>query len=396
MKKEGELPKDFKPILGNEIYLVDERAPKIRYYHYILLAKNDKGVTALSELSSTAWYNMYRTGKWERVPTTKAELEKVVRKYPGALISTTACIGGECADLVFKWDKLEKEGATDQEIYNAKKGIVDFINWNKSLFGDDFYLEVAPSKSSDQIIFNERIKPVAKATNTKMIFATDAHFLKKEDRLIHKQFLLSQEGDGEREVDAFYTYSHFQDNEEAFENLAPIFDEEDFARMCENSMGIYDKIEEYHLFRSPIIPEVRVDELRWNKEISSNYPVLNQLKNGSAQERYWLVSCLNKLESLNLMNEKYLARLETEADVISTIGDKIGDCLYKYFNTFTHYINLFWDCGSLVGPGRGSACGFLSNYLLGITQLDPIKWGLNWWRFLNKARVELPKTCWAG
>ena len=68
----------------------------------------------------------------------------------------------------------------------------------------------------------------------------------------------------------------------------------------------------------------------------------------------------------------------------------MGNCLFSYFNTFQHYIDLFWDCGSIQGPGRGSASGFLSNYLLGITQLDPIEWELPYFRFLNKERAELP------
>ena len=82
--------------------------------------------------------------------------------------------------------------------------------------------------------------------------------------------------------------------------------------------------------------------------------------------------------------------MEIEADIINDIGEKLDDCLYAYFNTFKHYIDLFWECGSIVGPGRGSATGFLSNYLLGITQLDPVRWKLPYWRFLNKERAELP------
>lgn len=150
------------------------------------------------------------------------------------------------------------------------------------------------------------------------------------------------------------------------------------------------------IFRNPIIPRVEVEEETITDNIPSKFPVLNSLKNGNAQERYWLFSCLEKLKDLKLFNDEYLSRLETEADVISTIGEKLGNCMYEYFNTFRHYIDLFWECGSLVGPGRGSSCGFLSNYLLGITQLDPIKWNLNWWRFLNKERVELPKLYWAS
>ena len=101
---------------------------------------------------------------------------------------------------------------------------------------------------------------------------------------------------------------------------------------------------------------------------------------------------MRKLIDLNLdNNEIYCQRLETEARVIDIIGQKLGNCLFSYFNTFQHYIDLFWECGSLSGPGRGSSVCFLSNYLLGITQLDPVEWELDYWRFLNEERVELPK-----
>ena len=88
--------------------------------------------------------------------------------------------------------------------------------------------------------------------------------------------------------------------------------------------------------------------------------------------------------------EAYLERLEIEAKIIKIIGNKLNNCLYEYFNTFQHYIDLFWECGSIVGPGRGSAVCFLSNYLMGITQLDPIKYNLLYFRFLNEERIELP------
>lgn len=114
------------------------------------------------------------------------------------------------------------------------------------------------------------------------------------------------------------------------------------------------------------------------------------MKSDNVQERYWINECLWALADKDLYRTEYLERLETEADVIKCIGEKLDDCLFAYFNTFKHYIDLFWECGSIVGPGRGSATGFLSNYLLGITQLDPIRWGLPYYRFLNKERAELP------
>ena len=113
------------------------------------------------------------------------------------------------------------------------------------------------------------------------------------------------------------------------------------------------------------------------------------------QERYWANECyislLEKIHNKQIPEEKlneYVKRLVIEADIIKYIGEQLDDCLFAYFNTFKHYIDLFWQCGSIVGPGRGSATGFLSNYLLGITQLDPIKWNLPYWRFLNRERID--------
>ena len=111
------------------------------------------------------------------------------------------------------------------------------------------------------------------------------------------------------------------------------------------------------------------------------------------QERQWINDVWDALQDkIGVWNEHedYVDRIEQEARVIRHIGERLGTCLFAYFNTFKHYIDLFWECGSIVGPGRGSATGFLSNYLLGITQLDPMKWGLPYWRFLNMERAELP------
>ena len=120
------------------------------------------------------------------------------------------------------------------------------------------------------------------------------------------------------------------------------------------------------------------------------YPVIKKILKGNIQERYWINQCLTNLYEKKLVNQDYLERLEIEADVIYTIGEKIDDCLFKYFNTFQSLIDIFWDCGSIIPPGRGSSVCYLSNYLMGITQLDPVKLDLPYFRFLNKERVELP------
>lgn len=390
LKKAGKIPEDFKCACGNEIYLVDDRNNIQRYWHFILIAKNTEGHRALRELSSIAWYNGFSSKGLMRVPTQKDELAEIVKKYPNTLIATSACLGGELPHLVAKLVDAEKKGLSEEEILNIKLEIVAFLRYCVSLFGDDFYIEIAAADSKDQKVFNQRIKSIAESQGIKIVIGSDAHYLTANERELHKAYLNSKEG--EREVDNFYYFAHMMDNEEAFGYISDIYSEEDFKGFCENSMEIYNKIESYDIFRNPIIPEVKVKDYYPQIDNSlSEYPTLFSLRSSNEiQERYWVNECLLALTRKNLSNFTYLERLETEARVIKTIGEKLGDCLFKYFNTFQHFIDLFWECGSLVGPGRGSAVCFLSNYLLGITQLDPVVWNLPYWRFLNEERIELP------
>lgn len=112
------------------------------------------------------------------------------------------------------------------------------------------------------------------------------------------------------------------------------------------------------------------------------YPTLTYLFGSqNIQERYWVNECWNALKDKNLLDdERYVARLEEEARVKRVIGEKLHTCMFAYPNTLKHYVDLFWECGSTVGAGRGSACAALNHYLLGITQLDPIEWDLPFWR----------------
>lgn len=390
LKKDGVIPSDFVCALGNEIYLVDKREDATKFWHFILIAKNKQGHRALRELSSTAWYNSFRYKGMERVPTTKDELRVIVQKYPNSLIASSACLGSEVARLTLELVDLEK-GNDAQSIYNKKLEIVNFCNYCKDLFGDDFYLEVAPSASKDQIKYNKRIKEIAQGLHIKLVFGGDAHYLTKNDRFVHKAFLNSK--DGEREVDEFYSYAYLMNDEEAFKNCSQVFAKEEFDEICLNSIEVMNKIEHYELDHSPIIPETEVKYyLPIKDESLKEYPTLYFLRSeGTDNERYWVNQCLEGLIKINKQdNIKYIKRLEEEADIINTVGHNLGNDLFSYFNTFQSYIDLFWDCGSIVGPGRGSSVCYLSNYLLGITQLDPLEYNLPSFRFLNKERVELP------
>lgn len=385
LKEKGKIPKDFVCALGNEIYLVDERETSTTFPHFILIAKNTDGHRALRELSSNAWYNSFTRKNIERVPTTKAELAAMVKRYPGSLIASSACLGSELAQLTMNLVKEEKQGHDGLEY---KEKIRDFLLYCLELFGKDFYIEIAPSKSKDQILYNDRVVKIADAFGIKVIIGTDAHFYTNKERPWHKAFLNSK--DGEREVDDFYAYAHLMDDEEAKSNLSD-FLQSRFEEFCSNSIEIAREIGTYELFHSPIIPHTKVKFYEKGRYSLPQYGFLNELINSdNDQERYWVNQCLETLRTKCLWNDVYLSRLNEEADILNVVSDKLRNCMYEYFNTFQHYIDLFWECGTVVGPGRGSASCFLSNYLLGITQVDAIKWNLPAFRFLNKERVELP------
>lgn len=389
LKKDGKISPDFKCALGNEIYLVNKRKLKQRYWHFILIAKNTQGHRALRELSSTAWLNSYYDRGTEWPATLKEELREITKKYPDSLIGLNACIGGELGGLVLQLTEAELSG-NNSLIYDIKHQIAEFISFCLEIFGDDFYLEIAPGISPDQKKFNSRIKSIGEFYNLKMILATDAHYLSANDREIHKAFLNSKEA--EREVDSFYHDSHLMSDEEAFNNIKQFFSKEDFNRMCANSIELMNKIGSYEIFHNPIIPQVNVStQLPYIDNNLKDYPTLFSLRQSdNPQERFWVDECLKSLKEKSKENNEYLNRLELEADIIKYIGDKLENCLFSYFNTFYHYIDLMWECGAIIGPGRGSAGSFLSNYLLGITQIDPIEWELPYFRFLNKERAELP------
>lgn len=370
---------DFKVAIGNEIYLTPNREMGQKYYHFILIAKNKTGFRALRELSSRAWMNSYWDRGLERVPTTYADLEEIVNKYPGTLIATTACIGGEVSSQVLNLIKAEKH-EDNNGIVEAHNDIVNFILWCKGLFGDDFYIECAPGQSSEQIVVNKRLKSVAAAFKCKMVLGSDAHYLKKEDRYVHKAYLNSK--GGEREVDAFYEYAYLQDENDIKENIAP--SELDYDELVNNSYEIYNKIENYSIAHKQTIPKVKVKNYQkkeCKEPFKTQYPILSDMCNSTDEyERYWVRECLDKLISLDKYNDIYLSRLEEEADIKKTISEKLETNMFRYPITLQHYVDLFWECGSTVGAGRGSSCSGLNHYLLGVTQLDPIKWNLPFWR----------------
>lgn len=386
---------DFKIAIGNEIYLTGSRENGQRYYHFILIAKDAIGHKQLRQLSSIAWMNSYWDRGMERVPTLKSELKNIVKREPGHLLATSACMGGELSSAILEMEKARRMEDT-QTMLEKYYQIVDFMQFCDELFHDDFYVEVAPGASKEQILVNKILVQVAQKFEKKLVIGDDAHYLKPEDRYIHKAYLNSK--GGEREVDSFYEYTYLQDEEDLNKNLNPsigfLIEE-----MCANSMEMFEKIEIYNLLHNQTIPSVPVKDypqLEVNSDFTGRYrkdwnfyELDSLLCSYDKYERYWVNECLDGLRKINHYETKYLEELEEEARVKRVIGEKLGTNMFKYPITLKYYIDMMWECGSLVGAGRGSSCAALNHYLLEITQLDPIQWNLPFFRYMNDERVEL-------
>ncbi len=395
---------DFKLALGDEIYLVDDLSQK-KLHHFIVVAKNRAGYELLKEISSTAWLNS--NGDF-RVPIKKEQLLEIVSKDKGNLVGATACLGGELPTLIMKLDALEKTieaiGSSDDldlELKSIKRAIVNFVKFGKELFGDDYYFEVQPSSQPEQIIVNRKIKQLAKVFGVKIIVSTDAHYLKKEERDIHKAYLNSKDGD--REVDSFYESAYLMSSQEVAEwqSICDVFTDEELNVIFENTNNIMDGVEIFDLYEQQSIPEIDlthlIPQLRLTNadalKMVSNYPSLSRLiKSDDNVHLYWIYKSIDFLKKQGKTNEVYLSRLEEEASELFLISENMGFNMFSYYTTMSKIVEICWHKGdSLVGPGRGSANGFLSCYALEITQDDPIIWELPAWRHISSTRPELPR-----
>ena len=383
---------DFKVALGDEVYLTDTRDKGIYYYHCILIAKDSVGFKMLRETSSKAWLNSYFDRGMERVPTLRSELENVIKKYgKGHLIMSSACLASRLSRLILKLIEEEKKPNNHDNIIAVKRQIDEFMKWCIEWFGDDFYCEVAPGKSPEQVAVNKRCAQIARAYGQKVVIGTDAHYLNKEDRYVHKAFLTSKQA--ERETDSFYQYSYLQSEEELKENLAP--SELDYNELVRNSEDMYNKIEIYDIAHPQQIPKVEIPDYPKRQErLDGAHPILSSLfSSDNKSERYWINECFKGFKEKKIdpmAHTEYLDELEKEADIKRTVGHRLDTCIFDYPITLKHYIDMIWENGSTIGAGRGSAGAGLNHWLLGITQYDPVKLHLPFERYMNKDTKGLP------
>ena len=373
----------FKIVRGNEIYLTDTRNTGQQYWHHVLLALDSIGCKMLRELSSNAWMNSYYDRGMERVPTLKSEVEDIVRRYgQGHIYASSACLGSELDRAILELTEAETLGNIQGE-KQAHEKIVRFLEWCINTYGqDNFSLEIQPARSEEQLTVNARMQSISKAFGLPICCTCDTHYLRKEDRFVHKAFLNSKEG--EREVDSFYEYCYLQSEEEIRHNLEGTG--LNYEQLCANSIKILDRCEYYtlqknqHIVQVPV-PEYPIEGQKHHYYDVEKYPALDKLMHSQEpQERYWINQCQKELDRRHLSNPIYLERLEYEADIMDYVGQKLGTCIFAYPNFLQHYIDMIWEVGSPIGVARGSAASGLSHWLLGITSLDPVKHHFAYWR----------------
>lgn len=409
LKEQGKEP--FKPIFGCEMYVARRtKADRVKEkgdaggYHLIVLAKNYHGYKNLIKLVSRAWVD----GFYSKPRTDRADLEK----YHEDLIVCSACIAGEVPAKILKGD-----------IPGAREA----IEWYKSIFGDDYYLELQrhevkdPNQRANRETFplqqraNKEILKLAKEYGIKVVCTNDCHFVDQENAEAHDHLLCLSTGK-ELNDPTRMLYSKqewFKTREEMNEIFA------DVPEALSNTLEILDKVETYSIDHSPImpffpIPEEFGTEEETRKRISPEELFREFTTDENGKEIMSHEEAEKKIKKLGGIDKLY--RIKFEADYLAKLaydgakrlyGEPLTDEVYErikfelhimktmgfpgYFLIVQDFINSAQDeLGVMVGPGRGSAAGSVVAYCLGITKIDPIKYDLLFERFLNPDRISLP------
>lgn len=391
-RKVKEKNPDFKLILGNEIYLCrnglnasNYKAGQDKYYHFILLAKDAIGHQQIRELSTRAWLRSYTARGMRRVPTYYSDLFEIIGANPGHIIGSSACLGG-CLPTQLLRAKTEPELLP--KIYN-------WISQLDNLFGHgNFFFEMQPSHNKDQVYVNQRLFELSEELDIPYIITTDSHYLKKEDRTIHKAYLNAQNGD--REVDDFYASTYMMNTEE-LESYFGYFSREQLEKAYRNILKIRETCEDYSLLKPLRIPELEWYKYPQNKDeylfYKNKIPLLETFYNSNyIGDRHLVWAVIDGIKSRRgLQTDEAYKEINVCLDDTWRSSIKNNAHWSAYYLNLQKNIDLCWEAGSLVGPGRGSGAGFILLYVLGITQINPLleETKVFHWRFLNPDRASV-------
>lgn len=350
----------IKPIIGNEMYVIngsieDPQPKKERRYHLVVLAKNAVGYRNLVKLTSIS----HLRGMRGRGIFARACIDKqLLKQYSEGLIVATACLGGEIPQAILR-------GRPDV----AR----DVARWYQEVFGEDFYLEIQDHGGLEDRIVNVEIARIGAELGIELIATNDAHYLSSGDVEAHDALLCVLTGklitDEKR---LRYTGTEYIKSEAEMGRLfGDHLEPEVIQAAIANTVKVAEKVEEYDILGRYQMPRFPIPE---------GHTAVTYLTEVSEQG---LCKRLDLTEASQIPAD-YDERLRFELQVMEQMG------FPTYFLVVWDYIRFARENGIPVGPGRGSAAGSLVAYALGITNIDPVKHGLLFERFLNPERKSMP------
>ena len=331
----------IKPIFGCEFYIVDDINNKSQrsYAHLILLVKNEIGYKNISKLNSIAFLDGYYY---------KPRIDyNLLEKYSEGLICLSACIVGDIPNYFLK--------GMDDEAYKLAERL-------KNMFAPgDFYIELMDHNLPQEKAVLPKLIKLAKDLNIKTVATNDVHYIEKEDWeaqdiLLCVQMQANIDDPNRLRFDTQEFYF------KTYEEMRELFDEESLETTLEIANKCNYHFEYGHYMYPKYVPE----------DGSTPMEYMRKLIDEGMKTKY------------PNPTKEVLDRIEYELGVISQLG------YIEYYLIVWDYINAARKMGIMVGPGRGSGAGSIVAYLIGITAIDPIKYGLFFERFLNPERVSAP------
>jgi len=335
---------NIKPIIGCEVYVspTDRFDKSVRErYHLVLLAQNNQGYKNLLKIVSTSWLEGFYY---------KPRVDKdLLYENREGIIALSACLQGELSQQILNNRSKEQVKKTIQEY--------------QQIFGrENYFLELQDHNLSEEKKVNATLIEISNEDNVPLVVSNDVHYQNKDDAKVHDVLLALQTGktvnDENRMTFPNNTF-YFKDSLEMYK-LFP-----DIKEAYENTLKISDRVNiniENDGFYLPNYPDTKKNDSSYLREL-----------------------CEKGLKEKGLANnDKTVKRMNYEIKIIEDMG------YVAYFLIVWDFIKYANENDIRVGPGRGSAAGSLVSYLLDITRINPLKYGLIFERFLNPERVTMP------
>lgn len=351
----------IKPIIGYEAYLTPtsrfERPErdKNKRYHLTLLAENNEGYQNLVELVSKA----YLEGYYYK-PRIDYEL---LEEYSTGLIALSGCLGGEIAQFLAP-DGSKEEGNNDA-VRSYEDALLAAKKYQQIFGKDNFFIELHNHGIPQQIEILSDLVKISKEIGAPLVATNDSHYVEQINSSAHDALLcvqtnatLDDENRFKFEGSGYYVKSS--------EEMRELFPEDKYLDACDNTLKIAERINYNFEFDKTYLPDFPVNQNQTTEEL-----LKTKVMEG-ASERY------------KNIDDEIISRINYELDVINTMG------FASYFLIVGDLIEFAKKNKIRTGAGRGSAAGSIVSYCLGITGIDPIKYGLIFERFLNKGRKSLP------